>query len=184
MKDTDQSYIIAIGGSMGSGKTTLAAELTKRLHAPHHTAHHVDIDEVAGSYSPPLEGAAAYEHLFAHVHKDFYHEKGTIVISATFRDPSTRKDISTLSTRLDRRFMGIFLHVPIEVAKERAYTRSVADPAHLLRTSDVHAKIIDWHKTFARHPNDDLYKEPWHTFTEILSTRELIIRTLQRINKR
>lgn len=180
MKPESPPYVLAVGGGMGSGKTTLATELTKRLHARRHPATHIDIDDLARQHDPPLEGEDAYARLFTHLH-NFHQRNETIVVSATFRDPSTRETISAISARLKLQFMGTFLHVPIEVARERAHRRCIDEPTHLLHNNLIDEKIADWHARFASHTHDDLHREPWHTFTDVLSTRELIIRTLQRI---
>lgn len=158
---TDQSFLVLIGGVMGSGKTTLGAHLLATLEGQGVRATHVDIDDVARTVSPPFVGNEAYRQLEALV-STLCATGRSLIVSATLRERRHRDGLVSISREAGYRTIGVFLYPSMEIAIDRAVHREdIPGHAHLLSAEQAAAQIPDWMNHFSTGDHGDLLGDPW-----------------------
>lgn len=129
--------MIAVGGLSGSGKTSLAEELGKRIRG----AVVLDSDVVhkklrkVDPKSPLPEQAYSQESIkefIRHIHREaakHLREGKTVIVTGTFLDLQHRLKQQTLAQKNGAGFIGIYLHAPASVLFDRVASRkdSVSD---------------------------------------------------------
>lgn len=164
---------------MGSGKTTLGRHIHKYLDQRGIQATHLDIDDMARRYSPPLAGDAAY-HIYRRACECVLKKRIPLVATATLRDRVSRDSFIRLYSQYGYNVTGVFLMLPIGEATQRALHRT---DDHLLKANHIEENMQNWTLRFDAQCHDDLRRPPWMIIEGIVSRDALLERVVSQISE-
>ena len=149
--------LIGIGGLSGSGKSSLAADLSARLLAVHirsdavrkHLCGIDPFDRAPLSAYSDLISAKTYDGLLERIKKTLDAGK-TAVVDAVFRSPERRIELERLAAERGVRFVGVWCDVSPEAADSRIKQRSLdvsdADSSVASKQQSYNLGDIRWHR--------------------------------------
>jgi aminoglycoside phosphotransferase family enzyme/predicted kinase len=133
--DIEGPLVIALAGTIGSGKSSIAAELSKRLSAPHLESDYIrqqlfptttNIKEEFGKGKYSSEGKAlVYSQIFKEVRANLLHQE-IVIVDASFSRRQDRQSLEAIAKENNSKLLWILCDTDPEIIKERVKRREAS----------------------------------------------------------
>ncbi len=164
----EKPFLLAIGGLSGSGKTSLAAALLKRLP----NAVHLDSDRTRKAFFGVAETTRLSEQAYtpeatrrviAEVERQASEHIAAgknVIVSATFSPAPSRRQVEKLARTADARFTGIWLQTDLNILIDRVERRkgdaSDAGARIVQMQAELEAGDVTWPVVDAALPPEEV----------------------------